>query len=366
MKINRDNYEAFLLDLQEGQLSADEEKHLHDFLLLNPDCDIRMNDMTPWTLEESGLVYPERELLKKQIPSAFTPLSEHNFDLFSIARMEGDLTAQQEESHQAMLVAEPEKQEEWKRWQQSKLLAEKVVFEGKANLKRNSRRKMSTIWLRVASAAAAVALLVALLRMEPPLPMQELTTESSAETNTVQAAESKTEQAIEAIEEPVQNLPVQELPVQASTRANTPSLFSVKRGHERPLESQVLSEVPVMDDLQARALPIAAHFSEAPAVLALAVPDRIEVLDTPPVQIHLSSLSVKQLADVDLQEVFDDYTADRELSLWTVANAGIKGINKITGSDISLLASRDDEGEVSGFSLKSKRLSVTRPLARRE
>ena len=366
MKINRDNYEAFLLDLQEGRLSADEEKHLHDFLLLNPDCDIRMNDMTSWTLEESRLVYPETELLKKQIPSAFTPLSEHNFDLFSIARMEGDLTAQQEESHQAMLAAEPEKQEEWKRWQQSRLLAEKVVFEGKANLKHSGRRKMSTIWLRVASAAAAVALLVALLRMEPLLPKQELATESPAETNTVQASESFTEQGTVTIEDPVQNLPAQEFPVQARTKANTPSLFSVKRGHERPLEAQIEAKDPVRDDLRARALPIAAHFSVPQAMLALAVPDRIEALDTPPVRIHLSSLSVEQLADMDLQEMFDDYTAEREFSLWTVANVGIKGINKITGSDILLLASHDDEGEISGFSLKSKRLSVTRPLARNE
>lgn len=361
MKINKDNYEAFLLDLQEGRLSADEEKYLHDFLLLNPDCDIRMNDMMSWTLEESRLVYPERELLKKQIPSAFTQLSEHNFGLFSIARMEGDLTAQQEESHQAMLAAEPGKQEEWKRWQQSRLLTEKLVFEGKTNLKRSSRRKMSKIWLRVASAAAAVALLVALLRMEPLLPKQELATESPTETNTFRASESFTEQGTEAIDEPVQKLPVQ-----AGTKVNTPSLFSVKRGHERPLEAQTEMNGPVRDDLQTRALPLTAHFSDPPAMLALAVPDRIEALDIPPVRIHLSSLSAEQLADMDLQEVFDDFTAEREFSLWTVANAGIKGINKITGSDISLLASRDDEGEVSGFRLKSKHLSVTRPLARRE
>jgi hypothetical protein len=85
MKINRDNYEAFLLDLMEGRLSADEERHLHDFLLLNPDRDTREPEMTAWTLEASPMSYPDREQLKKQMPSAFTPLTEQNFDLFSIA-----------------------------------------------------------------------------------------------------------------------------------------------------------------------------------------------------------------------------------------------------------------------------------------
>jgi len=62
--------------------------------------------------------------------------------------------------------------------------------------------------------------------------------------------------------------------------------------------------------------------------------------------------------------LFDEYTRERDFSMWTIANTGLKGINRITGSDISLMASRDEEGEVSGFQLKSRRFSMTRPLGR--
>ena len=41
-------------------------------------------------------------------------------------------------------------------------------------------------------------------------------------------------------------------------------------------------------------------------------------------------------------------------------------INRLAGSDISLMAPRDEEGEVSGFRLKSKRISLSRPLSRDE
>ena len=64
--------------------------------------------------------------------------------------------------------------------------------------------------------------------------------------------------------------------------------------------------------------------------------------------------------------MIEDYTEEKDFSLLKVANAGIKGINKLAGSDISLLASRDDEGDVSGYQLKGKRFSLTRPLARKD
>jgi hypothetical protein len=80
----------------------------------------------------------------------------------------------------------------------------------------------------------------------------------------------------------------------------------------------------------------------------------------------MNGVSITMLAEMDLQEVVEVYTEEKDISIWTIANAGIKGINRITGSNIALLAARDDEGEISGFQLKSRRLSITRPLEREE
>jgi len=65
---------------------------------------------------------------------------------------------------------------------------------------------------------------------------------------------------------------------------------------------------------------------------------------------------------MDLQELVEEYSKEKNFSLWNVASAGINGINRLTGSEISLMSYRDDNGEVSGFRLKSKRFSLSRPL----
>jgi hypothetical protein len=94
--------------------------------------------------------------------------------------------------------------------------------------------------------------------------------------------------------------------------------------------------------------------------------DQIQPLYIPPVDVQGSSLTLAQIYDQGLQELAENYVEENDISLWTIANAGIKGINKLAGSDISLLASRDEEGDISGFRLKSKRFSITRPLGREE
>jgi len=46
-----------------------------------------------------------------------------------------------------------------------------------------------------------------------------------------------------------------------------------------------------------------------------------------------------------------------------LANQGIQEINKLTGSDMSLMASQDQEGFVSGFQFKSRLFNVKAPLS---
>jgi hypothetical protein len=96
------------------------------------------------------------------------------------------------------------------------------------------------------------------------------------------------------------------------------------------------------------------------------VQDEITSLDVPAVPVHISSLSVAQITDMGLMNAIEEYSEEKNFSLWNIASAGINGINKLAGSDISLMASRDEEGEVSGFRLKGKRFSITSPIGQEE
>jgi len=333
---------------------------------MNPDCALLHDDSDPWFLEKESYVFSGKEQLKKELPHSGTVLSESNFDLYSIARMEGDLSPAQELEHEALLENEPEKRKDWKQWQQTRLQASPLEYQGKEKLKKRAGIKGRIIWLSVISAAAAVALLFTLLRMEPDLPEMEMAEETLTEAPVSEEGQSESA----ALTSP----PVEE----ALAAADEPLMFSIKKHPDRPLESGKKGKAEGPDQkqdslqfkepgkIESRPVRMASYEAYGKELISDGNYDEIKPLDIPPSDIHLSSLSLAQISEIDLQETLDVYTEERDISLWSIANAGISGINKITGADISLLASRDEEGEVSGFRLKSKRFSFTRPIDRSE
>ena len=367
MDINRNNYEAFLLDLLEGSLSFEEEKELNEFLKHHPEFVVDLPDTELWRLEKNHVSYPSRDQLKKEFPVADTKLSETNFDFFSIARMEGDLTSRQEEEHHSMVSRDESREVEWRAWQKARLVPEQIQFHGKKNLKRKKAVNGRMVWMSAISAAAALTLLLVLLRMDPVVPGPELSITTSEETLKSPEPQTVVQEEPPAMvqEEPPVTVKKPEL-VSVNKVQNQSTELETKRSQGPPAGLSDSSYPILMVEPEARPIRIAGNLTSSSELLANHTPDRIEPINIPTVSPNLVSLSVGQIAELDRKELFDDFTEEHNISLLSVANAGIKGINKLTGSDISLMASRDEEGDVSGFRLKSKRFSLTRPLGREE
>jgi hypothetical protein len=382
MEINRYNYEAYLLDLIEGRLSVEDQQHLHDFLLMNPDCTGEIMDIEPWVLERDRIKYPDREHLKRVLPSSSTVLTEYNFDLFSIARMEGDLSKDQEDAHQSMVILDEKRSGQWADWLRTRLVSEPILFRGKDQLKHKRGNRAGTIWITLVSAAAAIALLLVILRINPVLPKQALSLQSSSGTEAFQGVGATDEtvdmgttnhpMAMDTIDRSIVHLDaVENLADQTPTdlqmqKSKSSVMFSVKKDHNGPVELETKKGIAPHDDLEPRPVRVSENHISSALLVSKPVPDQIKPLYVQPVSVHLGSLSIVQITELGPQEIIENYTEENNLSLWTVASAGIRGINKIAGSDISLMASRDEEGEVSGFQLKSKRFSITRPLGQGE
>ena len=94
--------------------------------------------------------------------------------------------------------------------------------------------------------------------------------------------------------------------------------------------------------------------------------DRIKPFRIPDSPVHMNRITLSRLADMNLQEMVEEYAEKKNFSIWTIAGAGIRGINRITGSDMELMAAKDNEGDVTGFQFKSKLLNITTPLAKQE
>ncbi len=363
MGINRHNYEAFLLDLLEGRLSVDDRRQLDEFLLLNPGCKGDILEGELWFLEPEKVSFPGSGALKKELPGETSLLTDHNFDLFSIARMEGDLTDEQETAHQAVIDVDTQKAGQWREWQKTRMIPESVLLKEKAQLYHRKGSGSRVLWLRTVSAAAAVTLLIVLFRIGLILPQKELSLEVLPEAESAQVPDTPDQPEVQKSEtSQVEVQSHQETLDPQVQKARNPVMFSIKKEHELPAEVQ--EHIKPKDDMQPRPLRIAEYMKNTVLLPGEVVPDRIVPLEIPPVPIHLGSLTVAQLVHLDPQVLFDEYTRERDFSMWTIANTGLKGINRITGSDISLMASRDEEGEVSGFQLKSRRFSMTRPLGR--
>jgi len=367
MEINRHNYEAYLLDLLEGRLSVDEQQQVHSFLLLNPDCGGELTEIEPWVLEGEKVCFQNSKVLKKELPNPSTILTDHNFDLFSIARMEGDLTGAQEAEHQSMVEAVDLNAQQWDEWQRTRMVSEPLLFHGKDGLLHRRSSKSRVIWICVISTAAAVALLIVLFRTGSGLPQPERYIQSPQELIPEQVIEVpvQAERQTDMVES-VEDRTVQTTADPPVQKLKDPVLFSVRKVLDRPLEADSKVDLVPHDDLQPHLIAFSANRLITASITGEAVPDKIEPLYIPPIPIHLSSLSVAQISEMGLQEMVEDYAEEKDFSLWKIANAGIKGINKLAGSDISLMASRDEEGEVSGFKLKSKRFSLSRPLGQEE
>jgi len=354
-----------LLDLLEGRLSAEEEDKLNEFLKIHPELGTDMPDLALCCLKNRAVSFPGRDQLRKDIPMSGTPLSEANFDLFSIARMEGDLSLTQEEEHQSMVDREPEKLAEWSTWQKTRLVPGQIQYPGKIGLKRKKFFRTRMIWMGVVSAAATLALLLILLRMNPQSSGPGLSEAVPLESPSVDEFSTSNREAIvaEAEEPSATMIEKSEAPM---TRVEQPLVAEV----ETKPAAEVLQEAEIIEAnpevIKPRPVRMAKQMLAHSELTGIHHSDRIEPLQVLPVSPNLASLSVIQLAEMDRQELLEEVTEEYNISLMSLANAGIKGINKVTGSDISLLASRDEEGDVSGFSLNSKRFSVTSPLGQEE
>ena len=89
-RIDHSNYEAWLLDRLEGNLSPQDERALDAFLAANPGLDPGHGSLPTLDDLEATLSASAKNELKRQLPPTGAPSNER-LDDHLIARLEGDL-----------------------------------------------------------------------------------------------------------------------------------------------------------------------------------------------------------------------------------------------------------------------------------
>jgi hypothetical protein len=371
MQINDQNFEAYLLDLMEGRLTADQEDELIAFLEDRPEL---------YAEQTSGMVMPAetaeflfKDDLKKGGLGA--KITRDNFEQFCIARLEGDLSTGGIENLQAFLEDNPDCRKEALVYDRLVLKPDTgPAYPHKSTLKKNYTLLTVNSGLSIrhmiyisGSIAATLALIISLYLF---LPGNAHFAGSDAGHDIPEPRISSRD--IKGNEEPVLAESLRSIPEIIIPKAIdiTPSDIS-DNIYEVSVERETL--LPVVKT-GARITPV---WSPEPAVHpdvrifreyrdpgSNNSQDRITVA-------RLAGLVSKLSLENDPEEdngrrslLRRRGSESERLSLWDLARAGIKGINSVAGTDMHFEHEYDADGNLVQLTFSSRILEIQRTAIR--
>jgi len=155
--ITRNNYEAYLLDYVEENLSPELIAELMLFLEQNLDLKEDLEDLEIYTLEPLETAIFDNSSLKKEVGL----VTLVNYEDFIIAEIEGLNTAEHSAALYLFLEQNSAQKKEFNVYQKTTLVAPTIVFEGKRLLKKKEGIVIPMYWW-YSSAVAAVIILFSL------------------------------------------------------------------------------------------------------------------------------------------------------------------------------------------------------------
>ncbi len=357
MNINRENYEVYCLDFLEGRLLPEQEEVLQLFLKQHPDLADEFDELRrcyQYDFIPEKIEFPGKEMLKKHFPSDSDIVSEANFDVYCIAYLENDLSEKQRGLFSKYLAEHPEMQSHYNACKSTYLSRESIPFPGKRRLKR-SRKK--TFYLRIfipVAAAAALTIFFILPVPEPEIPLEIA--------------------SVKVLKEKKENPREEDQQIKPASKPNTGNISVVKGSvvpvpastfnkseQEKEAEPVTGEEMHVTKPKQIAALNLQKSAVSLPKVQY----DRLTPEIISPIAAKGNSLSIFDLARYRASKVAEAIDED-DAFIWSLASSGIQGLNRINSTETALLTTRDEDGTISGFRLKTRFLNVSAPLNRNE
>ncbi|MCF8298199.1 MAG: hypothetical protein K9J13_11685 [Saprospiraceae bacterium] len=140
MEINRNNYEVFLIDYLDGNLSPEMVAELLLFLESNPDLKEEFEGMEDISVVEEEIIpiaigIDFKESLKKPVIEKL--ITKENYEEYFIASLEGDLAKKEQKELVDFLLKNPELSKEFKLFKQTFLVPEtEIKFSNKSSIKK--------------------------------------------------------------------------------------------------------------------------------------------------------------------------------------------------------------------------------------
>jgi hypothetical protein len=160
-RINKHNYEAYLLDFSEGNLNSELQVELELFLMQHPELDIDLTDLLPVSLANDSIPFSEKNKLKR---SESDLISETQF----ISYIENQLSVEERIHVEKSCDVNPSLLKELNLYKITVAVPEtEVLFKEKNKLKRKPKVVWFDFSVKHYAAAACMLFLIGLVMLWP-------------------------------------------------------------------------------------------------------------------------------------------------------------------------------------------------------
>lgn len=334
MKINRENYEIYFIDYFDGGLNTIDIAELMAFLSENPDLEDEFNNFKKLQLPDNTNEFRGKNSLYRSFNDV-NDISEMNFDEFCIAASEGDLDVVSEKKLKEYIKDHPEKEKDYQIFTKLKLNADSsIVFNGKNFLKKKEKFLISKRFIYYSTSIAAAVFFAVLLFLNNKTETPQITETEGIKSN-------KGTEIISASESTMPDN-TSEPKISVNKPKSKPVVAIFNETVKIEIQNEVIRENPVepIAMIEIKSIDHKIRFEEITPGLNYKTPEKI----VPPLTISKNEISIP----------YD------KINLLTIAEAGIKGMNFLTESDIKLEKKLDENGRIIEFGFESQQFGFSK------
>jgi hypothetical protein len=358
MNPDRTNYEIWLIDYLDGTLNKDQVRMLMSFLEENPDIREELEEFSLPVLKDYHS-FTNKNLLKKSVGD----LPESQFELLCVAEAEEDLSEQQRAELEVIIEANPDKRKTLELIRRLKLISPDIEYNKKANLrKRTGSQKIIRLSVIGLSAAAGLAIMISLINTfvtakDKSVPLVSIN--SSTLSDKIPVPENQVSDIIKKEEkkEPimperisVQNTLIKNIPPEKIFLSDN-TIASDSASIEKEIDRIYISKTDFKQDVKL----IENEFTGALVAMKLTEISAAEISEKPGFNDFIARVFRERILKSKSPET-------GPLRVYEVADAGIVGLNKLLGWQMSLQKTRDDKGELKSLYFSSKILKFNAPV----
>jgi len=389
-QINESNYEEWLFDEAEGLLNSEQKAYIEEFISINPqfEKDRRLFAVAHLPAD-ADIKFENKESLKqKAIPVG--AIHAETYETFMARELEGDLSPAEKLQLEEFMIYNPQLEKDRKLFAHTRLSADtSVVFADKESLKHKVVPMRRMIYFALSTAASLALLFSVYFLLDrnnipaslaeqgnvkakvnqgvsqpaPALPAEQLASGTKPSVANTGSADMEKKQSALTNTEREQAIKHQETAIAPADRQQI-SMLEPLTSAKITTRSYVAPEFTFIRVSQMYQNENMAFYYNLKLSEELAYAEA-NAKDKNPVKTLFNAVTGRLSGDMLASKQNETPATDKKnISLWTVAEAGVQTFNKITSSEVELNLHKNEEGKVVGYDLESKLFNIEKSLAK--